>query len=61
MKNKSFIITLCHRCKAEFMNTDENYIRRSNPNQTYKEKCTYCNHRNGYDYEIIPKSRKENR
>jgi len=54
-------MTLCPKCRTAFENTGENYIRRVNPEQVYKEKCTYCNVRNGYDYEIIPKGKKEER
>jgi len=61
VERKSYIVTLCPKCRAAFENTGENYIRRVNPNQEYKEKCTYCNVRDGYDYEVVPKGRKEKR
>jgi len=61
VKNSPYIITLCPKCRAAFDNTGENYIRRVDPNQEYKETCTYCNVRSGYDYEVVPKARKEGR
>lgn len=58
MENEKWIITLCHKCRAGFENTDGNHIRRVDPNQAYKETCDYCNVRTGYDYEIVPKDGK---
>jgi hypothetical protein len=61
VKKESYVMTLCPKCRAAFENAGENHLRRVNPNQAYKEKCVYCNVRNGYDYEIIPKDQKEGR
>ena len=59
-KRKSYTITLCPKCRAGFGISGANYIRRANPHQEYKEKCTYCNVRVGYDYVVTPRGRKEN-
>ena len=63
MRGKSFVMTLCYKCKADFEDTGNNYIRRVDTKQIYKEKCTFCNYSTGYDYEIKPKAkgRKEER
>jgi hypothetical protein len=61
VKGKSYTITLCPKCRAAFENTGENHVRRANRNQAHKEKCAYCNVRDGYDYEITPKGQKEGR
>ena len=58
-KNKTYTLTLCAKCRAEFESSGNNNIRRANPRQEFKEKCTYCNVRDGYDYVVTPKSRKE--
>jgi hypothetical protein len=60
LKRQGYIITLCPKCRADFDNAGV-YIRRADPEQEHKEKCTYCSVRDGYDYEIIPKGRRENR
>ena len=60
MKGQPYIITLCPKCRADFNNTGA-YIHRADPEQKHKEKCTYCNVRDGYDYEVTPKGRREKR
>jgi len=61
VKGETYIITLCSTCRAAFDNAGGYHIRRVDPNQADKEKCTYCNVRDGYDYKIVPVERKEKR
>lgn len=60
MKKNNMLMTLCHRCKSQFENSDKYYIKPVDKNQSVKEICTYCNSKDGYDYELIPKKEKEN-
>ena len=61
MKDTRFTVTLCHKCKEDFESTGENYIRRDDPMQIHKEKCTYCNTRNGYDYVVTKRPKGKRR
>ena len=54
-KSKSkevMLMTLCARCTAQFYNSPEHIIRRTNPNQKVKDICCYCSCKNGWDYKI---------
>ena len=53
----ALIMSLCSVCADNFRNTGAYFLRRVNPGQIQKEKCTYCDQRRGFDYEIIPKRR----
>ena len=46
------IMTLCSVCLKQFMEDEEHFVIKSNPDQTDKEVCTYCGKRFGFDYEI---------
>ena len=63
MKNNPNIIVLCKICRDEYFDTGKYYIRRINPiyndPEEIKTRCTRCNYRNGYDYEVIPKDERE--
>ena len=48
-----FSMTLCRTCADNFRSAGVYYLRRSDPRQTVKETCTYCNHRMGFDYEVV--------
>ena len=50
--DKPMLLTLCARCAAQFYNSDEHIIRRTNMNQKIKEPCCYCGCRNGWDYSV---------
>lgn len=54
---KKLILCLCRTCAENFYGSGAFVLHRVNPEQTEKDTCTYCNSRNGYDYEIIPKNR----
>ena len=58
---KTEIKTLCYKCKGDYENTGDYYIRRADPKQKVKTKCDYCSVRDGFDYELTPKGRKEKR
>ena len=60
MNGQPYIITLCHICRANFDKTGA-YIHRADPTQKDKERCTYCNVRDGYDYKVTPKGRRDKR
>lgn len=53
----ALIMSLCSVCADNFRNTGAYILRRVDPGQIQKEKCTYCDQRRGFDYEIIPKRR----
>lgn len=48
------ILCLCKTCADNFRATGAYTLRRLEK-QEARELCTYCNHRLGYDYEVIPK------
>ena len=58
MNSKTEVMTLCYKCKSDYENTGDYYIRRVDPKQKTKEKCTKCPVKLGYDYEITPKERR---
>lgn len=51
-KANTMELCLCPICAGTYYNTPGYRVRRSEPNQTKKDKCTYCNVRYGYDYLI---------
>jgi hypothetical protein len=62
-------MTLCYICKGDFENTGEYNIRRTKrrykrdekKEEEKKKQCTYCSYRDGYDYIVTRKDRKEGR
>jgi DNA-directed RNA polymerase subunit RPC12/RpoP len=48
----AMLLTLCARCAAQFYNSDEHIIRRTDMNQKIKETCTYCGFKQGWDYSV---------
>jgi len=59
--NKTEIKTLCPKCRGDYENTGDYYIRRVDPKQKIKDKCDFCSVKLGYDYELTSKSGKEGR
>lgn len=55
-QNPHLTMCLCSTCADNFRSTGAYSLRRTNPHQTEKDICTYCNQRTGYDFEIIPKN-----
>lgn len=51
-------LCLCPTCASQFYNSPEHVIRRSDPYQSIKDDCTYCQVRQGFDYRIWRKDRK---
>jgi mRNA interferase MazF len=56
-KDDKLELTLCPICASQFYNSNEHYIKRRTLNQETKEKCCYCNVRDGYDFLIYNKSK----
>ncbi len=52
---KPLEMCLCSRCYNHFYNTNAYKIKRKYSIQDHKEICTYCNHRMGFDYVVIPR------
>lgn len=52
---KPLELCLCGRCANAFYNLPDHIIRRSDPDQYFKDKCDYCSQRLGYDYLIYKK------
>lgn len=50
--DEPMILCLCSVCAEQFYNSPGHVIRRADRNQKYKELCTYCNVRTGYDFEV---------
>lgn len=46
---------LCSICADNFRSTGAYFLRRVDPGQIQKEKCTYCNQRRGFDYIVEKK------
>ena len=49
------ILCLCPACASNFYGAGSHILRRVNTDNPYKDTCTYCNVRQGYDYEITNK------
>lgn len=54
-ERKGMILSLCPRCRSEFMNVPENIVKRVDPLQVEKEPCDKCQVGYGYDYLIMKK------
>lgn len=54
-RRNDFILSLCPKCRAEFMSVPENILRRVDPLQVTKERCDKCQVNYGYDYLITKK------
>ena len=52
---KKLTLCLCSVCAESFRNTGAFSLRQTDPQQAAKDVCTYCNHRKGVDYEVIPR------
>ena len=59
MKRNSDIRTICYKCKVDYESTGEYYIHRADSNQTDKDICFFCQDKYGYEYEVIPKNKRE--
>lgn len=53
-RRTGLILTLCPKCRAEFMSVPENIVRRVDPLQVDKERCDKCQTSFGYDAETAP-------
>ena len=51
---KNLVMCLCKICAENLRAANKYNLRRTGRNSR-KETCTYCNHRAGFDYELIPK------
>lgn len=60
-QRKALVLTLCPRCRSEFMGVAGNIVRRVDPLQVEKECCDKCQVGYGYDYMITKKIRYEGR
>lgn len=54
-ERKGIILSLCPRCREEFMSVPENIVRRLDPLQVERDTCDKCQLRYGYDYLIMKK------
>ena len=52
---RGIVLSLCPRCRQEFMSVSENLVRRMDPFQEEKELCDKCQVGYGYDYLIMKK------
>jgi hypothetical protein len=60
MKGKSDVMTLCSKCKRDYVNTGGYYIRRTYNEKDGMERCTKCP-KDGWEYEITPKEKRGRR
>lgn len=49
------VMTLCAHCYRQFENSGAYILRRVDHEQKYRESCTLCSVRSGYDFEVIKK------
>jgi len=54
----TMLLTLCKQCHQDFCDLQEHIIHRANPYQPYKETCTRCTVRLGWDYVLKNKPTK---
>lgn len=55
-KNRdAMLLTLCASCARQFYDSPEHTIRRADAGQRFKETCTYCGMKQGYDYTVAHK------
>ncbi|MGC4019947.1 MAG: type II toxin-antitoxin system PemK/MazF family toxin [Muricomes sp.] len=52
VKEPSLLLCLCPVCARHFYEIPNNYIKRVDSEQQYKDTCMFCNVRKGYDYYI---------
>lgn len=52
-KRTGILLSLCPRCREEFMGVPDNIVKRVDPLQVEKEPCDKCQVRYGYDYLIM--------
>ena len=52
-KRSGMVLSLCPRCRQEFMNIPDYIVRRVDPFQIDKEPCDKCQIRYGYDYMVM--------
>jgi len=55
-----YILSLCPKCRAEFLSVPENILRRVDPLQVEKEPCDKCQVGYGYDYLITKRTKRPN-
>lgn len=55
IERKGIVLTLCPKCRSEFLAVPENILRRVDPLQSEKDVCDKCQVRYGYDYLIMKK------
>lgn len=53
--DKPILMCLCPVCAKPFYESNEHYIKRADGEQKAKERCMFCNVRQGYDYLIRKK------
>ena len=53
---KPIELCLCPVCANTYYLMDDHYIKRVDHNQKYKESCSMCGVRNGYDYKVYDNS-----
>ena len=56
--NRPMYLCLCPVCLGQFLDTGIYKIMRENHGQA-KERCDFCNYRNGYDFIIYSKAEKQ--
>lgn len=56
--NRPMYLCLCPVCLGQFLDTGIYKIVRGNHRQA-KERCDFCNYRNGYDFIIYSKAEKQ--
>ena len=56
--NRPMYLCLCPVCLGQFLDTGIYKIVRENHGQA-KERCDFCNYRNGYDFIIYSKAEKK--
>lgn len=54
-KQAANVMTLCTHCYRQFNDSDAYLMRRVDYDQKYREPCTLCSVRSGYDFEVIKK------
>ena len=53
MKRNKHIETLCHSCLEDYREVGFKVMKVKG--QKYKDNCTHCQHRSGWDYEVRSK------
>jgi len=54
---KPIELCLCPACANSFYMMDDHYIKRVDHNQKYKELCSMCVYKYGYDYKVYDNSK----